>query len=332
VTAELDVEIDPVRWRPPPSRPLPAPDLDPELHILTMPGPAPEDVVVDTDGAVWTGLADGRIVRVAGDTLSHNVIADTGGRPLGLAVSRDGRLLVCDSHRGLLRMDTVTGTFETLVKDVDGRPLKFCSNVVESSDGTIFFTESTSRFHYERYKGAIVEARGSGSLFRRDADSTVTRVLTGLYFANGVTLTDDESALVFAETQGARVSKFWLSGPGAGTVTPLAADLPGYPDNISTGHDGRIWVAMVSDRNAFSEWLAPKAPLLRKLLWRLPYEWLPDVKPLVWVIAFDPDDGRVLTQVRTSDPAFGSTTGVAQHGDRIWLAGIGAPAIAYFDL
>jgi hypothetical protein len=89
---------------------------------------------------------------------------------------------------------------------------------------------------------------------------------------------------------------------------------------------------MVSDRNAFSEWLAPKAPLLRKLLWRLPYEWLPDVKPLVWVIAFDPDDGRVLTQVRTSDPAFGSTTGVAQHGDRIWLAGIGAPAIAYFDL
>jgi sugar lactone lactonase YvrE len=344
VTAELDVEIDPVRWRPPPSRPLPAPDLDPELHILTMPGPAPEDVVVDTDGAVWTGLADGRIIRIAGDATSPEVIADTGGRPLGLAVSRDGSLLVCDSHRGLLRMDTATGAFETLVQDVDAdgpssagavrrrRRLTFCSNVVEASDGSIYFTESTSRFHYERYKGAIMEARGSGSLFRRGPDGSVTTLLTGLYFANGVTLTSDESALVFAETQGARVSKYRLTGPDAGTVVPLATELPGYPDNISTGTDGRIWVAMVSDRNAFSEWLAPKSPILRKLLWRLPYGWLPDIKPLVWVIAFDPDDGRVLTQVRTTHAAFGSTTGVAQHGDRLWLAGIGAPAIAYFDL
>jgi sugar lactone lactonase YvrE len=332
VTAELDVDIDPVRWQPPPSRSLPAPNLDPTLHTLTMPGPAPEDVVVDTDGGVWTGLADGRIVRIARDVKSHNVIGDTGGRPLGLAVSRDGSLLVCDSHHGLLRMNTATGTFESLVRDVEGRRLAFCSNVVESSGGTIYFTESTSRFHYERYKGAIMEARGSGSLFRRDADGTVTTLLTGLYFANGVTLTSDESALVFAETQGARVSKLWLDGPDAGTVTPLVADLPGYPDNISTGADGRIWVAMVSDRNAFSEWLAPKAPMLRKLLWRLPYGWLPDVKPLVWVLALDPQDGRIQTQVRTAHPAFGSTTGVAQHGDRVWLAGIGASALAYFDV
>jgi streptogramin lyase len=332
VTTATRPSIDPVRWQPPSSRRLPAPDLDPRLHVVVMPGPAPEDVVVDSDGAVWTGLADGKIVRIEADATSHTVVADTGGRPLGLAVARDGRLLICDSHRGLLRMDTRTGQIETLVAEADGRPLKFCSNVVESSDGTIYFTESTARFHYERYKGAIMEARGSGSLFRRDVDGTVTTLLTGLYFANGVTLTTDESALVFAETQGARVSKYWLAGPAAGTVTALAAELPGYPDNISTGPDGRIWVAMVSDRNAFSEWLVPKPPILRKLLWRLPYDWLPDVKPLVWVIGFDPDDGHVVAQVRSRQPGFGSTTGVVQHGDRVWLAGIGASAIAYFDL
>jgi sugar lactone lactonase YvrE len=264
------------------------------------------------------------------------VLADTGGRPLGLAVARDGRLLICDSHRGLLALDTVTGVFEELVTevDVDGgrRALTFCSNVVEASDGTIYFTESTSKFHYEYYKGAIVEARGTGSLFRRDVDGSVSTLLTGLYFANGVTLTNDESALVFAETQGARVSKYWLTGPAAGTAEPLAAGLPGYPDNISTGPDGRIWVAMVSDRNALTEWLAPKTPMLRKLLWRLPYGALPDVKPLVWVIAIDPDDGRVLTQLRTRHPAFGSTTGIVQAGDRVWLAGIGASSVAWFDL
>ena len=68
-----------------------------------------------------------------------------------------------------------------------------------------------------------------------DPDGTVLTVVPGLYFANGVTPTADGSALVFAETQGRRLSKYWLSGPQAGTVTPLAVNLPGMPDNLSTG-------------------------------------------------------------------------------------------------
>jgi len=37
-------------------------------------------------------------------------------------------------------MDTGSGKFEALVEDVDGRHLQFCSNVTETSDGTIYFT------------------------------------------------------------------------------------------------------------------------------------------------------------------------------------------------
>lgn len=324
--------IDPVRWQPSAVRPLSAPDLDRGLTIVPVPGFAPEDVVVDAHGGVYTGVVGGDVIRVDSKSGSHEVVGNTGGRPLGLAVARDGRLLICDSHRGLLAMDVTTGEFETLVDAFEGRPLTFCSNVVEASDGSVYFTESTDRFGYEHYKGAALEGRGSGSLFRLDGNGAVTRLASGLHFANGVTLTADESAVVFAETTGARVSKFWLTGPQAGTVTPLADELPGYPDNISTGSDGRIWVAMVSDRNAVVERLATKAPMLRKLLWRLPYTWLPDVKRTVWVIAFDPDDARVLTQLRARHSAFGSTTGVVQDGNRVWLGGIGDSTMAYFDL
>lgn len=324
--------IDPVRWQPPPSRPLGEPNLCRGLTIIALPGFAPEDVVVDGKGAVYTGVVGGGIIRIDSQTGSHAMVGDTGGRPLGLAVARDGRLLICDSHRGLLAMDTDTGDIETLVTEVDGRSLTFCSNVVESSDGTLYFSESTDRFHYEFYKGAVLEARGTGSLFRRDPGGTVTRLASGLHFANGVTLTADESAVVVAETTGARVSKFWLTGPKAGTLTPLVECLPGYPDNISTAPDGRIWVAMVSERNALTEWLVPKAPVLRKLLWCLPYGALPEVKPVAWVMALDPDDGRVVTHLHARHSAFGSTTGVVQEGNRVWLAGIGSPTIAYFDL
>jgi sugar lactone lactonase YvrE len=324
--------IDPIRWQPPPSRPLPEPNLTATLHVLTLPGNAPEDVVADADGNVWTGVEDGRLIRISPDGGSAQVVADTGGRPLGLAVGRDGRLLVCDSHRGLLRYDPATATMETLVAEVAGRPLTFCSNVIESSNGTIFFTESTSRFHYEYYKGSVIEGRPTGSLFRRDPDGTVHVLASDLHFANGVTLTADESAVVFAETTACRVSKYWLTGAAAGSITPLITDLPGYPDNISTGRNGQIWVAMVSERNRLSEWLAPRAPVVRSLLWRLPYRWLPNPKPTVWVVAFDPDDGHVVTHLRASHPDFGLATGVVETPGRLWLGRIGGAGVCYLDL
>jgi sugar lactone lactonase YvrE len=325
--------IDPIRWQPPPSRPLPEPDFTAALHIIDVPGTAAEDVVADADGNIWTGVEDGRLIRIRPDGGSAQVVADTGGRPLGLAVARDGRLLVCDSHRGLLRYDPATEEMETLVAQVAGRMLTFCSNVVESSDGTIFFTESTNRFHYEYYKGSVVEGRPTGSLFRRDPDGTVSVLASDLHFANGVTLTADESALVFAETTACRVSKYWLTGESAGSITPLVIDLPGYPDNISTGRDGRIWVALVSDRNPLNEWLGPRAPIIRSLMWRLlPYSWLPDPKPTVWVVAFDPENGHVVTQLHTSHPDFGLATGVVETPGRLWLGRIGGTGVCYLDL
>ncbi|WKG05064.1 SMP-30/gluconolactonase/LRE family protein [Mycolicibacterium sp. HK-90] len=322
--------IDPVRWTPPPIDPLPV--FGPaELTIVPMPGDGPEDVVADASGQLWTGLVDGRIVRVSPDGAT-TVVADTGGRPLGMHVARDGRVLVCDSHRGLLALDPSSGALDVLVRDIDGRPLRFCSNVTETADGTIYFTESTSHFHFEYFAGAVMEARGRGSLFRLSTDGTVTTLLDGLYFANGVTLTADESALVFAETQGRRLSKYWLSGPQAGTVTPLAVHLPGYPDNISTGADGRIWVAMVSPPNAAAEALAPRAPVIRKLLWRLPERLQPKIRPQVWVLAFDAGTGEAVAGVQTTRADFGTVTGVVESGGRLWMSTISFPALAYAEL
>jgi sugar lactone lactonase YvrE len=293
-----------------------------------MPGDAPEDIVVDADGALWTGLVDGRIVRIdpAG---AVTVVGQTTGRPLGMAVAHDGRLLICTSPGGLLAMDRTTGQTEVLVDAVDFKPLNFCSNVVELPDGTIYFTESTAKFSYAHFKGAIIEARGDGALNRRDPDGTVTTLADHLYFANGLTLTLDGSALVFAETQGRRLSKYWLTGPNAGTVTPLAEHLPAMPDNISTGSDGRIWVAMVTPRNAAADALAPRTPLLRKVVWALPDRLQPQIAPEVYAVAFDPDTGAAVAGVRMKRPDLGVVTGLVEHQGRLWMSSIGFPAVAH---
>ncbi len=320
--------IHPVRWTPPPVDPLPEQPAAP-ITVVPLPGDGPEDVVVDGDGGIWTGLVDGRIVRISPDGAEHRVVADTGGRPLGMHVARDGRVLICDSHRGLLAMDPRTGTLDVLVSHVDGRPLRFCSNVTETSDGTIYFTESTSDFHFEHFLAPILEARGTGGLYRLDADGTVTTLIGGLYFANGVTVTADSSALVFAETMGRRLSKFWLTGPKAGTVTPLAVHLPGMPDNISTGADGRIWTALVTPVNRAAEGLMTRPPWIRKLIWRLPARLQPKVDPVIWVVGFDADSGAAVGGLRTTHPEFGGVTGVVEAGEKLWMSTIEFPAVAH---
>jgi sugar lactone lactonase YvrE len=323
--------IDPVRWTAPPIDPLPDPPARP-VTVVPVGGDGPEDIVVDADGRFWTGLVDGRIVRLSADGAESTVVANTGGRPLGLHVARDGRVLICDSFRGLVALNPDGGELTSLVESVDGKVLKFCSNVTETADGTIYFTESTSAFHFEHFLGALLEARGRGSLFRLATDGTVTTLVDGLYFANGVTVTADGSALVFAETMGRRLSKYWLTGPQAGTVTPLAVNLPGMPDNISTGSDGRIWVAMVTAANPQAEALMSKAPWIRKVIWRLPAGVQPKIQPEIWVVGFDPDTGDAVDGIRTTRPDFGAVTGVVESAGRVWMSTIDFPAVAYFAL
>ena len=196
--------------------------------------------------------------------------------------------------------------------------LRFCSNVTETADGTIYFTESTSAFTYADYLAAILEARGRGSLFRRDPDGTVLTLVPGLYFANGVTLTADGSALVFAELQARRLSKYWLTGPKAGSVDPAGGEPARDARQPVHGCRRPIWCAMVTPANAALERLC-LAHRGAQVLWRLPSRLQPKPESIVWVVAFDPDTGEAVAGLRTEHPGFGQVTGVVEANGKLWL-------------
>lgn len=48
--------------------------------------------------------------------------------PLGLEVCDDGRVLVCDAHKGLLEVDQSTGAVEPLVEQVADDPQQQARN------------------------------------------------------------------------------------------------------------------------------------------------------------------------------------------------------------
>ncbi len=208
------------------------------LTVIPVPGHGAEDVVVDADGSVYTGTEDGAIWRVQPDGRRLDLVGNTAGRPLGIELLPDGRLLVCDARRGLLALDPRSGRLEVLTGLVHGQPMEFCNNAAVRGDGTIWFTDSSRHHGIERWRADMIEDTSSGRLLRRDPDGHLEVLVEGLRFANGVALSADESYIAVAQTAGRSVVRHWLTGERAGRTEPFVSDLPGYPDNIARGSDG----------------------------------------------------------------------------------------------
>lgn len=298
--------------------------MAPRLRLLPLSAPGPEDVAV-LDGQLVTGVADGTLLRVAPDGSRVDVLADTGGRPLGIEALADGRLLVCDAQRGLLRVDPTLGKVEPLVVTVAGQPMKLCDNAAVAADGTIYFTDSSRRHRLESYQADVVERTATGRLLRRDPDGEVEAMLDGLEFANGVALAEDESFVAVAETGAARILRVWLSGPGAGQAEVLADDLPGLPDNLSTGTGGRIWVAMPLPRIPALRLLQRSPRRVRRLAGRLAGAVRPSPLLPSHLVALD-RDGRTVAQIRCG--GYPMATGVREHDGSLYLGSLTAHAIA----
>ncbi|MGZ4458883.1 MAG: SMP-30/gluconolactonase/LRE family protein [Nocardioidaceae bacterium] len=300
-----------------------------QLTVLPVPGPGAEDVVVDAEGWVYTGTADGSVFRVHPEGRRIDRVGSTGGRPLGLELLNDGRLLVCDAQRGLLALDVHTGAVEVLTDLVHGQRMAFCNNAAVHTDGSIYFSDSSRQYGLDHWKADMVENTTSGRLLRRAPDGTVEVLLEGLRFANGVALSEDESYVAVAESTGRTVKRLWLTGVRAGRVDHLAPELPGYPDNIALGSDGLVWVTIASPTDRLLERLMTGPMPLRRLAWRLPQRVQPKPKRTVRVMAFD-DSGRTVHDRSLDASAYHMVTGVREHDGVVWLGSLEEPAVAYF--
>jgi sugar lactone lactonase YvrE len=301
------------------------------LTVVPVPGPGAEDVLVGPDGRVWTGTADGAVhVHDPADG-SVTTVAATGGRPLGLEWLPDGRLLVCDAHRGLLALDPEGGDLETLVTEVDGERLLFTNNAAVQADGTIWFTDSSRRWQIEDWKNDLVEHTCTGRLLRRDVDGTVTTVLDRLAFANGVALLPGERGVLVAETGTSRIRRVALSGNRAGTATTWVDALPGHPDNIALGSDGLVWVTVASPNDPVLAVLRRSPRQVRAVVRRLPERVKPEPKRTARVLGLD-DGGAVVHDLDFDASGWRVATGVREHDGRVWLGSLLEPAIAVGDV
>ncbi|HEY0685826.1 MAG TPA: SMP-30/gluconolactonase/LRE family protein [Steroidobacter sp.] len=301
----------------------------------------PEHIAIGPDGKLYAAMTSGNLLRMEPDGSNQQIFANTGGRVLGFAFDAEGRMIAADAMKGLLAIDT-DGSVRLLTERVgDGDPVGYANSVVVAPDGNIYFTDSSTHFSPAQWGGTyeasvldILEQAASGRVLAYDPVTASTRVVAhGLSFANGIVLSSDGRALFVAETGRYRI---WAVDSGARDLDVrsgseqarvLLDNLPGYPDNLMRGREGRIWVGLFRPRNSAADALSQK-PFLRKVLLRLPRSMLPVGEPYGHVFAFD-EGGRVTEDLQDPEGAYPETTGVTETADRLYIHSLHAPAIGW---
>ena len=156
--------------------------------------------------------------------------------------------------------------------------------------------------------------------------------MDGLAFANGVALAADESFVAVAETAARTVVRRWLTGPDAGARDYLVTDLPGYPDNISRGSDGLIWVTIASPRDPLVESLHSAPLWVRKGVTKIPESTPAQAEAHRPGAGLSTTGGPWSTTSRSTTDRYHMVTGVREHDGRVWLGSLHEPAVAVVEV
>jgi sugar lactone lactonase YvrE len=292
----------------------------------------PETIALDAQGRIYAATHEGRIVRLLADGSNPDNWVTTGGRPLGIRFDSGGNLLVADALRGLLRI-APDGTISVLATEADGKPILYANSVDVAADGRIYFSDASTKFGASQWGGTyaaslldILEHAGHGRLLVYDPEARkATSLVTGLNFANGVAVAHDQSYVLVNETGTYRVLRHWIAGPRRGRTEPLIENLPGFPDNLSTGLDARFWLGLISPRNKLVDQLSG-APFVRAMIQRLPTFVRPQAVAYGHVVAID-GAGRVLASLQDPDGAYRLTTGATEARDYVYVGSLVMPAL-----
>ncbi|KAI4377816.1 hypothetical protein MLD38_015390 [Melastoma candidum] len=205
----------------------------------------PEDVCIDEDGVLYTATRDGWIKRLRkGESAWEDWVFVHNSSILGIAASRHGGLVVCDTEKGLLIVHE--GGASLLSSHVGKSPIRFADDVIEALDGNIYFSVASTKYTLSNWFFDVLEARPYGQLLKYDPSTKESTILLdNLAFANGVALSKDEDFLVVCETWKFRCIKYWLKGEKAGETEVFIENLPGGPDNINLAPDGSFWIALL---------------------------------------------------------------------------------------
>ena len=208
--------------------------------------PGADDLVDDAVGGVFVS-AGNAIWQFSGqDLATRRVHAELPGEAGAMARVGDA-LYVGVAGCGLLKLDA-SGRSLARLAAVDGQPLHCVTALAPLPDGRLAIAQGSAQHPPARWCHDLMEKRASGRVVVVAADlSHAATVKDRLAWPAGVLARGD--ALWVSESWRHAVHRLQLDG----RMTPLLANLPGYPARLAgDGADG-VWLALMAARTQLVE-------------------------------------------------------------------------------
>jgi gluconolactonase len=207
-------------------------------------------------------IPNDRMLRFDELTGAVGVFRAPAGYANGNTVDRRGRLLSCEhGHRRVTRTEH-DGTVTVLSDRYDGKRLNSPNDLIEHSDGTIWFTDPSYGIDsdYEGHKA--VSEIGACNVYRIDpANGETTAVAEDFVRPNGLAFSADERQLYVVDTRQRHIRRFDVAGDSLQASEVFATCDAGSFDGIRLDDLGRIWAAAHDGVHCFD----PDGTLLGKL-------------------------------------------------------------------
>ncbi len=296
----------------------------------------PEDFAVNSQGDIATSSHSGYILLQRYGDVGFSRWVNTKGRPLGIEFDSQDNLIVADAIRGLLSISP-NGNVNVLLDSVDGSPIVYADDVDIAPDGTIYFTDATTKFSAKAHGGTLVasfleifEHQGHGKVFAYYPETQQAELLTdGLVFANGVAVSHDGRFLLVNETGKYRILRCHLQGEQKGACEEFVANLPGFPDNVSASKDGFL-VGLASPRSHAADVLAPY-PFVRNMVQRLPSFMRPSAKDYGHLVVLS-RDGQVIKTYQDPSGEYPFVTGAIETEMGYYISSLTASYVGFLPL
>lgn len=154
---------------------------------------------------------------------------------------RDGLLLMVSAYDGLLLRRQPDGSVVTHADLTGLSHHPWNDIVVDGRDNAYVNNIGFDLRAGEKFAPGIIAVVGR--------DGSTRRVADGLWFANGIAVTPDNSTLIVAESYGKRLTGFDIAADGSLSNRRVWADLgDGVPDGICLDAEGAVWYGDVPNK------------------------------------------------------------------------------------
>lgn len=314
-------------------------------YLDISPYEAPEMVVIK-NGWLYASVDGGTIIRLKEDGSQLEKVLHTGGMILGFEIKDNGDIYFVDATYqngfGVLAVARADKGYqpEILVDNYQGERFGMIDALTIAQNGDIYFTDASKGVvasendQYGAHFIGVVDAFAntqSGSVYvYRPSTGKTEKLVSGLRFANGMQLVDDEKFLLLNETFGNRVLKIDTqvrdANVGDAGVSVLVDNIPAILDNMTRSANGKIWVGMPSAYLSGLDKYAD-ATMFRKMILNMPSAVLLKFskgQQSHSAMAFSMDEnGQVQDFYVDESGKFSRVTGVNETENRLYFQHVG---------